>query len=81
MPTPVKVIAELTNWKIDEINREVLGTIDNSTRPDVYVNGSEYAIINYQNATHYKDNTYSEGYWLIRTQIGNYFKLYETQRK
>ena len=81
MPTPVKITAELRQWVVDETQRTVIGIIHNSNVPEYYTDGSQYAILNYMNITHYKDNTYSEGYYVVRTQINNYFKLYESQRK
>lgn len=78
MAKPVTIIAELAKWSLDDERMNVEGTITNSADITWYPNGERRVFLNI-NIAHYPYTADGDDYWLIRTQIGNYFKLKRSQ--
>ena len=81
MVRQLTITAELNQWSLDDERRTVKGIIHNSTREE-FKEGEEYLILNFKNMSRMPLFGNGEGdYFLVQTQLNNYFKLYRSEMK
>ena len=73
MVRQLTIIAELKDWHLDDENNNITGTIHNS-KDKWYPDGERFHFLSIRGMSHYTED--NEEYWLVMTQIGNYFKCY-----
>lgn len=75
MVRQLMIIAELQEWSLDDERRTIRGRIHKPKNSD-FKEGEDYLILNFKNISLIPLFENGEGnYYLVQTQLGNYFKL------
>lgn len=75
MVRQLMIIAELKQWSLDDERRTIKGIIHNPKNGE-FKEGEEYLILNFKNISMIPLFANGEGnYYLVQTQLNNYFKL------
>lgn len=74
MVRQLTITAELQRWSLNDEANSVTGIIHKSNDMKNYIDGEEWVLRNIT-LVRYPQTAHGNEYWLVRTQIGLYFKL------
>jgi hypothetical protein len=73
------IICELIQWSLDNERGHVTGIIANTTKPRDFQNEQKFTLMNCTISA-YPAGPDGPAYYLARSQMGNYFKLFASER-